>query len=129
MRFRTLLAATAVAAVLAAPAVAATIKPVVNIVTDKANDLRGVAFTSNGKIVVSGHAGTETDTRTVVARFNADGTPDATFGKAGFAEVDLMPGRSEQSLGVARHGQRRRRRRGECSGCRWRYVGLPAALR
>lgn len=101
MRIRTLIAATAVAAVFAAPAVAATIKPVVNIVTDKANDLRGVAFTSNGKIVVSGHAGTETDTRTVVARFNADGTPDATFGRAGFAEVDLMPGRNEQSLGVA----------------------------
>lgn len=101
MRIRTLLAATAVSAALAAPAVAATIKPVVNIVTDKANDLRGIAFLANGKIVASGHVGAETDTRTVVARFNADGSPDATFGKSGFAEVDLAPGRNEQSLGVA----------------------------
>lgn len=101
MRIRTLLAATAISAAVALPAAAATIKPVVNIATDKANDLRGVAFLPNGKVVASGHAGTETDTRTVVARFNADGTPDATFGRGGFAEVDLAPGRNEQSLGIA----------------------------
>src|SRR5262249_48769597 len=39
-------------------------------------------------------------TRTVVARFNADGSPDTSFAGDGFAEVDIAPGRSEQSLGV-----------------------------
>ena len=83
-------------------ALAQDITPVADTVTDKANDLRGVAYGADGKIYVSGHRGNlETETVVVVGRFNADGTPDATFGDGGFAEVDLGPGRVEQSLAVA----------------------------
>ena len=74
----------------------------VDVVTDKANDLRGVTYAADGKIYVSGHKGdVETETSTVVARFNADGTPDTAFGEDGFVEVDLAPGRVEQSLAIA----------------------------
>ena len=78
------------------------ILPVVDVATEAANDLRGVTFAADGKIYVSGHKGdVETETATVVGRFNADGTPDAAFGEDGFVEVDLAPGRVEQSLAVA----------------------------
>jgi uncharacterized delta-60 repeat protein len=88
---------------LAAPAWAAgNIKPVADTVTDKANDLRGLTFGPGGKIYASGHVGTDEKAfQTVVARFNADGSPDTTFGSGGFATVDLAPGRGEQSLSVA----------------------------
>ena len=102
MTFRHLLTAAVFAMPLAsAPAWAADIKPVVNVSTNQANDLRGLAFGANGKIYASGHAGTaEAQFQTVVARFNADGSPDASFG-GGIVKVDLAPGRGEQSLGVA----------------------------
>ena len=61
-----------------------------------------MTFAADGKIYVSGHKGdVETETTTVIGRFNADGTPDAAFGEDGFVEVDLAPGRVEQSLAVA----------------------------
>lgn len=76
------------------------------VTTDKANDLRGVAYGADGKIYVSGHKGdsaaeTNPQTVVVVGRFNADGTPDTTFSEDGFAEVDLGAGLVEQSLAVA----------------------------
>jgi uncharacterized delta-60 repeat protein len=72
-----------------------------DVVTDKANDLRGLAYGRDGKIYVSGHRGdVAKETVVVVGRFNADGTPDTGFGSGGFAEVDLGPGKIEQSLGV-----------------------------
>ena len=84
------------------PAFAGDIHPVVNVSTELANDLRGLTFAADGKIYASGHVGTVDDeTRTVVARFNADGTLDASFGDDGVVEVDVAPGRQEQSLGVA----------------------------
>ena len=100
MLTRCLLASTALA--LAGAAQAQDILPVVDVATEAANDLRGVTFAADGKIYVSGHKGdVETETATVIGRFNADGTPDAAFGEDGFVEVDLAPGRVEQSLAVA----------------------------
>lgn len=50
----------------------------------------------------SGHAGAvPEETRTVLARWNADGTLDTTFSEDGIVEVDLATGRQEASLGVA----------------------------
>src|SRR5690606_32180723 len=82
------------------------ISPVADFVTtDKANDLRGIAYGADGKIYVSGHRGDSAaennpQTVVVVGRLNADGTPDTSFSDDGFAEVDLGPG-VEQSLAVA----------------------------
>jgi uncharacterized delta-60 repeat protein len=102
MRLHKLLAATALATILAAPAWAGQVKPVVDVTTDKANDLRGLTFGPGGKIYASGHVGTaEAQYQTVVARFNADGSPDAGFGTGGIVTLDLAPGRGEQSLSVA----------------------------
>lgn len=76
------------------------------VTTDKANDLRGIAYGADGKIYVSGHKGDsaaekDPQTVTIVGRLNSDGTPDTSFSDDGFAEVDLGPGRVEQSLAVA----------------------------
>lgn len=102
MRLNKLLAAASVAVAITSPAWAGDIRPVVNVSTTQANDLRGVAFGPGGKIYVSGHSGAaEAQFQTVVGRFNADGTPDASFGSGGFAKVDLAPGRGEQSLSLA----------------------------
>lgn len=86
-------------------ALAQDITSVADFTTDKANDLRGLAYGADGKIYVSGHLGdpsaeTNPTTVVVVGRLNADGTPDTSFGDGGFATVDLGPG-VEQSLAVA----------------------------
>lgn len=100
MFLRSLLATTAL--VVAAPAWAGDIKPVVNVSTELANDLRGLTFAADGKIYTSGHVGVKPEeTRTIVARFNPDGTPDATFAGSGIVDLDLAPGRQEQSLTLA----------------------------
>ena len=100
MLMRCLLATTMLT--LATAAGAQDIQPIADSVTDAANDLRGVTFAADGKVYVSGHRGdVETETTTVIGRFNADGTPDASFGEGGFVAVDLAPGRVEQSLAVA----------------------------
>jgi uncharacterized delta-60 repeat protein len=100
MLLRFLLASGAL--ILADAAAAQAITPAVDIATDKANDLRGVTFAADGRIYVSGHRGdVEAETVTVVGRFNADGTPDTSFGEDGFVEVDLGAGRVEQSLAIA----------------------------
>jgi uncharacterized delta-60 repeat protein len=86
---------------LAGAATAQDIRPVADTLTEAANDLRGLTFAADGKVYVSGHRGdVEKETTTVVGRFNADGSPDASFGDGGFVGVDLAPGRVEQSLGV-----------------------------
>ena len=100
MLLRCLLSTTALA--LAGPVLAQNIAPVADTFTDRANDFRGVTYAPDGKIYVSGHRGdVEAETTTVVGRFNADGTPDASFGDGGFVEVDVAPGRVEQSLAIA----------------------------
>jgi uncharacterized delta-60 repeat protein len=64
----------------------------------QASDLRGLRFSATGgKIWASGHLGinanpsvpADPDKKLVVARFNADGTPDATFGGDGFMDFNL----------------------------------------
>lgn len=72
-----------------------------DVVTQRANDLRGLTFDNDGNIVVSGYAGTEAALRrTAVGRFTADGEVDDSFGDDGFVTVDLAPGLDEQSLAV-----------------------------
>ena len=72
-----------------------------NASTELVNDLRGLTWTADGKIVASGHVGTvNEETRAAVVRFNADGTLDTTFNEDGVVEVDVAPGRQESSLGV-----------------------------
>jgi uncharacterized delta-60 repeat protein len=87
-------------------ALAQDITSVADFTTDKANDLRGLAYAADGKIYVSGHAGdqsaeTNPETRFVIGRLNADGTADTSFSDDGFVELDLEPARMEQSLAVA----------------------------
>ena len=56
----------------------------------QANDLRGVTFARSGKVYVSGHQGLATaDRKTVVGRFNADGTIDSSFGTGGWVVTNL----------------------------------------
>jgi uncharacterized delta-60 repeat protein len=50
---------------------------------------RGVAIQPDGKIVAVGHANFE---RFAVVRFNADGTPDATFGGDGIVKTGFTSG-------------------------------------
>lgn len=53
-----------------------------------------IALQPNGKIVVSGHINTNPTLLTPnvrVLRFNADGTPDTSFGTNGRVSVQLMP--------------------------------------
>lgn len=78
-----------------------TIAPVVNVATNLANDLRGLSFAADGRIYASGHVGTDAALlQSVVARFNADGTLDTTFGGDGVVEIDVAVGREEQSYAV-----------------------------
>jgi uncharacterized delta-60 repeat protein len=66
----------------------------------QANDLRGLTYSSTGKIWASGHSDADaTNRKLVLARFNADGTPDTSFSDDGFLEYDLVPG-DEQSIGL-----------------------------
>lgn len=77
-------------------------------VTTSANDLRGLTYATvapnAGKIYASGFVGTDDATRqTVIARFNADGSPDTSFGIDGFVEIETttaVGSGDEQSLGV-----------------------------
>lgn len=77
-------------------------------VTTSANDLRGLTYATvapnAGKIYASGFVGTDDATRqTVIARFNADGSPDTSFGVDGFVEIETttaVGSGDEQSLGV-----------------------------
>lgn len=94
------------AVLLTSTAMAQDITSVADFVTDKANDLRGLAYAADGKIYVSGHAGdqsaeTNPETRFVIGRLNADGTADTSFSDDGFVELELEPARMEQSLAVA----------------------------
>ncbi|MGQ0620492.1 MAG: hypothetical protein ACT4QA_11330 [Panacagrimonas sp.] len=86
---------------------AAEISKAVDTSTNKANDLRGLVFAANGKIYASGHfdplpanVGDPVDRMLVVARFNADGTLDTTFGGDGVVEQNVAVGGDEQSFGI-----------------------------
>ncbi len=69
--------------------------------TVKANDLRGLTFANDGKIYASGHTDADpADRKIVVARFNADGSPDTSFSDDGFAELNVVEGGIEQTLSI-----------------------------
>jgi uncharacterized delta-60 repeat protein len=59
-------------------------------------DRSGMAVQSDGKVIMVG--GTFTDW--LMARFNADGTIDQTFGDDGKVRTDMVPNKSEESLAV-----------------------------
>ena len=82
---------------------------VVNVSLGDGDDTaRGVAVAADGKVVVVGDSVQGTSANIVVARFNADGTPDATFGADGgsdgtpdgFVGIDLGAG-DDRANGVA----------------------------
>ncbi len=61
----------------------------------------GVAYDATGKIYAAGFVAEGGDNRMVVARFNADGTRDATFGNAGVATSNVAVGTTgEAARGV-----------------------------
>jgi uncharacterized delta-60 repeat protein len=60
-------------------------------------DRSAMALQADGKIVIVG--GTFTDF--ILARFNADGSPDATFDADGMVTTDMVNGEQEEALGVA----------------------------
>jgi len=73
-----------------------------DVTTDKANDLRGLTFAASGKIYAAGHSDADpADRKIVVARFNADGSPDTAFAGDGFAEINVVAGGNEQTLSIA----------------------------
>jgi uncharacterized delta-60 repeat protein len=79
----------------------------------QADDLRGLTYArvgaNAGKIYASGHVSADpTLRRAVVARFNADGSPDTTFGGTGFVQLQATTtvgpatgNNDETSLGIA----------------------------
>jgi len=78
----------------------AAIEKVADLKHTQANDLRGLTYSASGKIWASGHTDADaTNRKLVVARFNADGTPDTSFDGDGFLVHDLVPG-DEQSIGL-----------------------------
>jgi uncharacterized delta-60 repeat protein len=61
-------------------------------VLESVHDLRGLTFAKDGKIYGSGHVGadnTTQDRELAIVRLEADGTPDASFGKAGLVTFNL----------------------------------------
>ncbi|WP_084284832.1 hypothetical protein [Solirubrobacter soli] len=95
--------------------------PAGNAPTGAAEIARGVAVQADGKIVVAGQAETPTaaakpDSRDIdiyVARFSANGTPDATFGIGGVKRIDLSNGvgagntiNGDQAYGLLLRGDR-----------------------
>lgn len=81
--------------------------------TTSADDLRGLTYArvgpNAGKLYASGHVGSTPSSRqAIVARFNADGSPDTTFGGDGFVQLKATPtegpatgNNDETSMGVA----------------------------
>lgn len=79
----------------------------------QADDLRGLTYArvapNAGKIYASGHVSADPSLRrAVVARFNADGSPDTTFGGTGFVQLQATTtvgpatgNNDETSLGIA----------------------------
>jgi uncharacterized delta-60 repeat protein len=70
--------------------------------SDDFNDrFTSVTFDAAGKIIASGFVVDGTDSKVVVARFNADGSLDATFGTGGKVSLNVSTGRTDElSRGV-----------------------------
>jgi uncharacterized delta-60 repeat protein len=66
--------------------------------SETTNDrLWAVTFDANNKAVATGFVTEGTDNFMVVARFNADGTLDPTFGTGGFTKVNVSVGKTEEN--------------------------------
>jgi uncharacterized delta-60 repeat protein len=64
-----------------------------------------VAFDNNNKVVIAGYVAEGTDRWMAVARFNTDGTRDATFGTGGIAKINAKAaGNLEEARGVVVQG-------------------------
>ena len=61
----------------------------------------GVAIQSDGKVVMSGYASLSGEGRVVVARLNADGSPDSSFGTSGIVTTDVNAGENDIGHRVA----------------------------
>lgn len=87
----------------------AEIIPVSDGVHPEASDLRGLRFSSTGKIWASGHLGInanpspvgEPDKQLVIARFNEDGTPDESFSDDGFLTLNFVTREEDDSVDPA----------------------------
>ena len=71
--------------------------------TTEVND----ALQHDGKVVVVGDAKHSGDYRFYVARFGADGAPDASFGPGGVRMLDTSPGKYDGANAVARQADGR----------------------
>lgn len=65
-----------------------------------AQNVAALALQPDGKIVLAGDGGGST-VDFMLARFNADGSPDLSFDGDGYALVDFGPGRNDHAEGVA----------------------------
>jgi uncharacterized delta-60 repeat protein len=57
----------------------------------------GIAIQSDGRIVVSGHGSSGTGSAFATARYNADGSPDSTFGSGGIVKTSISTTASNSS--------------------------------
>jgi uncharacterized delta-60 repeat protein len=64
----------------------------------------GLALQADGRIVVAGHATDSGGTNLMVARYNADGSPDPSFGTAGVSLVPLGDDGTAEANGLALQG-------------------------
>jgi len=86
----------------------AEIRPVVDVTTELATDLRSLAFGADGKIYASGNEHFDrAKLTTIILRFNQDGTLDQSFGEDGAVRLDLADEaplqkgrRRQQSFGI-----------------------------
>jgi uncharacterized delta-60 repeat protein len=85
---------------------------------DSDDDLESLVILPNGKIVVGGQAAAHEafiDGDFMVARFDADGTPDATFGPGGVQLTPLAPrGGDDEIFDIARQADGNVVAAGEC---------------
>lgn len=66
-----------------------------------ATHLNALTVLSNGKIVAVGYYDDNTDTDFLVARYNANGTPDVTFAENGVRLYKVSDGKDDKALCVA----------------------------
>ena len=76
---------------------------VITDINGNADHARALAMQADGKLILAGNSATMTSPivdSTVVARYNVDGTLDATFGNGGVALTDIEPGFQEGARDV-----------------------------
>ena len=63
---------------------------VVTALTERGDQAKAVALQADGKIVVAGRSNNQVNPNFAAIRYNADGTPDASFGTASILSVDFF---------------------------------------